>query len=164
MTNVNIAKYMDITILVKNKNNGTTIDTLDELTEKIKFTVAIPEDVLKSEVAEGFARKYYIIRNHNGVIEYLDAILSEDGKNISFETDKFSAYALAYRDEEITTSEGGIGESIEEPKDDNLATEETNTNNIPNTGDNIVLYVLLTIVSVAGIILAKKVNTKKSKH
>jgi len=167
--NEKIAKYLDITIFINNKDTN-EIDTLDKLNENIRLTVSIPEDLPK--VAEGFARKYYIIRNHNGVIEYLDAILSEDGKSILFETDRFSAYALAYSDEEIVTSEGVPGETIEEPKEepkDNESileeskTEEGNTD-IPNTGDNIVLYVLLAIVAICGIILAKKVNIKKSKH
>lgn len=163
---IKVAKYLDITIAVKEKDTGVLVDTIDELKEKISFSVTIPEDL--PEVAEGFARKYYIIRNHNGIVEYLDAILSEDGKTLSFETDKFSAYALAYSDEKITTSEGVPGETVEQPKEDELVvedskTEETNTD-IPNTGDNIVLYVLLAIVAICGIFVAKKVNTKNSKH
>jgi len=35
---------------------------------------------------------------HNGVVEYLETTLAEDGKSLSFETDKFSTYALAYED------------------------------------------------------------------
>ena len=35
--------------------------------------------------------------------------------------------------------------------------------NVPNTGDNIVLYVLVAIVSLIGIVISKKVNTKKIK-
>jgi len=162
---VKVIKYLDITIAIKEKETGVLVDTIDELKEKIRFSVAIPEDL--PEVAEGFARKYYIIRNHNGVVEYLDAVLSEDGKTLSFETDKFSAYALAYSDEEITTSGEGSGEKVEEPKEEAIEegtkAEDANTD-VPNTGDNIVLYVLLAIVAVCGIIVAKKVNTKNRKH
>lgn len=152
---VTVSKYFDITIVVKNKDNDQKIGTLDELKETITFSIAIPEDL--PEVAEGFARKFYIIRNHNGVVEYLDAILSEDGKILNFETDKFSAYALAYVDEEITVSEQPKEEAKEEVK-----VEETT--DVPNTGDNIVLYVSLAIIATIGIVAVRKVNTKKRKH
>ena len=69
---------------------------LEESTKEIKLTVAIPEDL--PEIAKGFTRKYYIVRMHNGVVEYLETTLAEDGKSLSFETDKFSTYALAYED------------------------------------------------------------------
>ena len=185
--NMKVAKYVDITIYVNEKNTGATIDTIDQLKENIKLTIEIPQDLPKIE--EGFARKYYIIRNHNGLIKYLEAILSEDGNTLSFETDRFSAYALAYIDEEIPTSEGNLGDTIEEPKEDeekeptisndpvtdpitdpttdttaDANNDTTNNNNIPNTGDNIVLYVILAIIAICGIVIAKKVNTKNSKH
>ena len=151
--NVSVGKYFDITIAVKNIDTGATEGTIDELTEAIKFTIEVPEDL--PEVEEGFARKYFIIRNHEGKIEYLDVVLSEDGKSLSFETDKFSTYVLAYKDEAIT-SEGEEGESEEQPK------EEAKPD-VPNTGDNIVLYVILAVVALSGIIVMKKANNKKSK-
>lgn len=192
---VKVAKYIDITIAIKNKDTGDTVDTLDELNETIKFTVVIPEDL--PEVADGFTRKYYMIRNHDGVIEYLDVVLSEDGKSLSFATDKFSAYALAYTDVENSAEDEGNKEPEKEPekqpgggsentesqnpteqptetpngaltgeaKGEEEQVEEEKTNpNIPNTGDNIVLYVLLAISAMIGIISLKKINTKKSKH
>ena len=55
------------------------------------FKVAIPTDLIK----EG--REYFIIRIHNGLAEKLDTTLNEDG-TLSFSTDKFSTYALAYAD------------------------------------------------------------------
>lgn len=170
--NEKVAKYIDITIAIKDKDTGTVLHTLDELTEEITFTVEIPEDLLEQEVEEGFARKYYIIRNHNGIIEYLDAVLSEDGKTLSFKTNKFSAYALAYEDVK-TTGEGDAiveddksdettDDSAEVPKEEQPKVEESK--NIPNTGDNIILYLILAVIAVAGIIIMKKSNNTKSKH
>ena len=51
------------------------------------------------------------------------------------------------------------GETIEQPKDE--VKEEAN---VPNTGDNIVLYIALALIAVIGIVLTKKVNTKKNKN
>ena len=170
--NEKVAKYLDITIAIKDKDTGEVLYTLDELSKEITFTVEIPEDLLKQEVAEGFARKYYIIRNHNGVIEYLDAVLSEDGKTLSFKTDKFSTYALAYEDIENS----GEGDAIvDDGKSDEIADGSTEvskeelpkveeTTNIPNTGDNIALYLILAVIAVAGIIIMKKFNNTKRKH
>lgn len=41
---------------------------------------------------------YKIVRIHNGRAEVIDARLSEDGTKLSFETDKFSIYAIVYSD------------------------------------------------------------------
>ena len=163
-------KYFDITIAVINKDTGATEGTLDVLTEKIKFTIEIPEDL--PEVAEGFVRKYYIIRNHIGQVEYLQTELSADGKSLSFETNKFSTYTLAYADVKTTNddvveedgSEEVPGGTIEEPKEESKEESNPEDMNIPNTGDNIVLYVVLAVMAIVGIIAIKKVNTKKNKH
>lgn len=97
--NVKIVNYFDISIQVKNKVSEKVEGYLTELTEKITFTVELPE---LDNVKEGYTRKYYVIKKHNDKIEILDAKLSEDGKSISFETDEFSTYALAYEDEVIS--------------------------------------------------------------
>jgi hypothetical protein len=134
--NAVISDFFDITINVI--DNGTKIGELTELTDKIKLVVALPETL--QEAPEGYTRTYYIIRNHDGVIEVLDTTLSSDGKSISFSSDKFSTYALAYTDTEKSES-----------------TPDEN----PKTGDNIVFYVIAGLVSACGIayiIKSKKFN------
>ena len=184
--NLTVAKCFDITITVNNKDTGVVVGKLNELKDNIKFTIEIPEDL--PGIAEGFARKYYIVRNHAGEVEYLEGKLSEDGKFISFETDKFSTYALAYSDVKTTddnivgdnNSGESAGDEIEEPNTEEPNTEgakaevsnteksnveeNTNAENIPNTGDNIALYIILAVIAILGIIVMKKVNTTKSKH
>ena len=71
-------------------------------------------------------RKYYILRLHNGVVDKLETKLN--GDILSFETNKFSTYALTYED----------------------------VNN-PKTGDNIIIYLILGLLSIIGILyLIKK--------
>lgn len=153
-----VGKCFDITIAVINKDTGTTEGTLDVLTEKIKFTIEIPEDL--PEIAEGLTRKYYIIRNHDGEVEYLQAELSEDGKSLSFETDKFSTYVLAYADVEIanddTVADDNSGETAQQP-------EENEKDDTPKTGMiNISTFIWLAVAAIA---LTAIANTKKSsKH
>ena len=72
-------------------------------------------------------RKYYILRLHNGVVEKLETKV--DGNTLSFETDKFSTYALTY----------------------------TDVNN-PKTGDNIYIYICTMFISLIGITINRKVK------
>ena len=97
-----VAGYFEITLNVLNKDTNATLGTLSEFDEKVTLQVLIPKDV--KEIKEGYKRTYYIIRNHgDNEVTVLDTKVSEDGNSLSFETDRFSTYALAYKDELIET-------------------------------------------------------------
>lgn len=172
--NVNIAQYLDINILVK--ANDQVIGEVNELDNEVTFTVAIPEDLMK----EG--RTFYVIRVHDGKAEKLDTVENEDG-TLTFKTDKFSTYALAYEDaqESITTPITPVqpaqpGQSQDDVKGETVVTPDnnqqvTNTQNTqesakePKTGDtsNIALYGAMALISlglVGAIVLKKKVSEK----
>ncbi len=119
-----ISKYLDISVLVK---AGTTIRNLHELDEEITLTVKVPEDL--PEVKEGYTRVYYILREHDGKVEVLKTVLSEDGTELSFATDKFSTYALAYEDQ---------------------ANAGTTSN--PDTVDSIGSYLILSAIACTGLV------------
>lgn len=110
--NGEIANYFDISINVIDKSTNSIIGNLTELENKIALSIEIPEN-LKPQ--EGYARKYYVLRDHNGVIDVIETKLSEDNKTLTFETDKFSTYALAYEDVEIPKDEEKTDEKIENP-------------------------------------------------
>ena len=106
---------------------------LHELTEKVNLTVAVPKDI--PAVAEGYTRTYYILREHNGVVEKLETTLSKDGMNLTFATDKFSTYGIVYLDNKTPV------------------TEDEETEN-PKTYDGITNYVVIggiSIVTLAGV-------------
>lgn len=172
--NVNIAQYLDINILVKAEDE--VIGEVNELDKEVTFTVAIPEDLMK----EG--RTFYVIRVHDGKAEKLDTVENEDG-TLTFKTDKFSTYALAYEDaqESITTPITPVqpaqpGQSQDDVKGETVVTPDnnqqvTNTQNTqetakePKTGDtsNIALYGAMALISlglVGAIVLKKKVSEK----
>ncbi len=172
--NVNIAQYLDINILVKADNQ--VIGEINQLNKEITFTVAIPEDLMK----EG--RTFYVIRVHDGKAEKLETVENEDG-TLTFKTDKFSTYALAYEDaqESITTPITPVqpaqpGQSQDDVKGETVVTPDnnqqvTNTQNTqetakePKTGDtsNIALYGAMALISlglVGAIVLKKKVSEK----
>lgn len=134
--NIKVVSFFDITLNVKNNVTGETLGTLSTLDNKIKFNMALPEELTK--VAEGYTRKYYVVRYHDGKSEIISA--SVDGNVLSFESDKFSTYALAYED----------------VKNENVVN--------PPTGDKIVLDLVVGIVSVAGLGLVAKSIAKRKKY
>lgn len=158
VADLKVAKYLDITIAVVNKDDGKLIDNLEKVKEEITFTVAIPQEILDDKVEEGYVRKYFVIRDHNGTVDVWE-VEAKDGK-VEFSSNLFSTYAIAYKD--VPTSEELPGESEDDKKEEEKL--EDNSNN-PSTGDNIVLYVVILVVAVAGIvtvsILKKRNNTKK---
>lgn len=134
--NIKVVSFFDITLNVKNNVTGETLGTLSTLDNKIKFNMALPEELTK--VAEGYTRKYYVVRYHDGKSEIISA--SVDGNVLSFESDKFSTYALAYED----------------VKNENVVN--------PPTSDKIVLDLVVGIVSVAGLGLVAKSIAKRKKY
>ena len=78
------------------------------------------------ELEDGYTRKYSIIRLHNNVSDILDVNLNEDD-TISFKTNKFSTFALAYQDTLIK----------------NVSKNITN----PNTLDNITAHIIILLLS-----------------
>lgn len=91
-----IAHFFDVTVAVKNANTGDEIATISNLTEEIELMILLPESLKNTD--KDINRKYFVVREHEGKVEIIDAKLSEDGKYLVFKTDKFSTYALAYED------------------------------------------------------------------
>ena len=76
---------------------------------------------------------YIIIRIHDGKVTIIDDVTVNADGTLSFETDKFSTYALAYKDEE---------------KQEETTTETTNN---PKTADSILIYTAILSISVIGL-------------
>lgn len=91
------------------------LDDPKELTEKVEVTLDIPTTLTK--VKEGYTRKYVVVRLHKdsetGKYEatVLDAKENGDG-TVTFKTDKFSTYVLAYEDVEDIKPAKTYDESI----------------------------------------------------
>lgn len=116
------------------------------LDEKVEVTLNIPETIEK--LKEGYTRKYSIIRIHENEVEAEDGTITSEFESavleakdngdgtITFETDRFSTYVLAYEDVQNTTN--------------------------PNTGDNILVYLVLSVISVAGLMFTGLKVAKKN--
>ncbi|MBO4615934.1 MAG: hypothetical protein J5717_01155 [Lachnospiraceae bacterium] len=113
ITNLKIGRYLNLSIMITTED-GEKLGTYNELTEKITFTLPKPKDIACPNGME-----YVVIRVHEGVAEILPVTVNSDG-SISFETDKFSSYALAVR--EVIDEETAKAASAEmEPSDDDIA-------------------------------------------
>lgn len=142
--NLKISAYFDITLDVKNNITGETLGTLNVLNDKIKFNMVLPEEI--TNVNEGYTRKYFIVRYHDGKSEMLPTTL--EGNIITFESDKFSTYALVYEN---------VKNEIENIED---KTEIEN----PSTIDNIVIDLIVGSTSVIGLISIAKSIAKRKKY
>ncbi len=119
-----IAEFFDITISAK---AGDVTVSLTELSKKIPLTIGVPE---APDIAEGYTRTYYILREHDGKVEKLDAVLSDDGKTLTFESDLFSRYAIAY----VDTKNAEV------------------TPDTPNTNDKLISYMVIGGISISALV------------
>ena len=143
-----IAKYFDISVLIKNSQNDAILDEITELSESIKFTITLDEEL--KNVPEGYERTYKIIRIHDGKVEVLDATLSDDKNSLEFSTDKFSTYAISYVDTKI--------------EDDTTIKDDTKVDSdIVQTGDYIYIAVGVVVLIVAINVISLKRKGKRSK-
>lgn len=137
--NGTITNYFDITINVIDKDTDKVIGNITELNNKISLSILMPDDL---KASEGYFRKYYILREHNGIIDIIEPTLSKDKTTLGFETDKFSTYALAFEDIKNTEIE--------------------NPNTKDNLKENIILMSTFFSISIIGIIyLIKREKVSK---
>ena len=80
---------------------GDTKQRLHEPGINIKVTILIPSDLLNHE--RTIVREYKIIRLHDNDVSVLSGEFDEASKEFTFETDKFSTYAIAYSDIQLVT-------------------------------------------------------------
>ena len=103
--NATVSDYFDINVLINDEEDN-TLGIIPELTKDIELVVILPEELVNTN--KNVNRKYYIIREHDGEVEFLEDVkLSEDGKSIIFKSNKFSTYALAYEDVKVDNPDTG---------------------------------------------------------
>lgn len=112
----------------------------------------LPNDIVSNE------KEYKIARIHEGQVDVLDATLNENGELV-FETNKFSTYAVMYKEKVETKPTTNTQSNL----DENNVKEENNNSKItaqaesikdttnPKTGDNIIIWISLMVVSILGI-------------
>ena len=96
--NSKVSMYLNIDLL---KEVGSTQTKVTETNGKVKISLQIPSELINTN--SSVTRTFSIIRIHNGVATVLDCT-TIDSQTISFETDQFSTYALAYKDVKNSSS------------------------------------------------------------
>lgn len=130
---LNLTNYFDITLNVENSATNEIVGTLSSLSKEIVFNIAIPDELLNTN--KDYKRVYYIIRYHDNKAEIIETILN--GNVLSFASDRFSTYALAYEDKKIVTEEN------------------------PKTADDVVIDIIVGGISVLGLCLSMKSLKKR---
>ena len=175
-----IGQYLDISLFKYMTVNGKQQDGVALHTTKnaLTISVAVPDALINTNSAVN--RTYCIVRNHEGTITVLDAAFDAASKTLTFKTDRFSDYAIAYKDTAVPSSGSNPGSNNSsngsETKKNEVAAPTpaptpASTSNpstitaMPQTGDtsNPTLYVVLLVASLLGlavVFVCKKRNDK----
>ena len=121
VTNGTVVEFLDIDLLLT--ANDDLIGKINKLDDKLTITVDAPESL--KNIPTGTTRKFFIVRTHEGEEPEVIEATYKDGK-LTFETDKFSSYAVGY-------------------------TDSTN----PKTGDTIISYVVIFTLALTTLYLLK---------
>ena len=76
-------------------DNNMRFNELRKVLEKYGYEMKGPSSGSSHMTFRKAGRKFFVIRNHNGVVDVLDDI-GNDPDTVTFRTDKFSEYAIAY--------------------------------------------------------------------
>ena len=171
-----IGQYLDISLFKYMTVNGKRQPgvALHTTTNALPISVVVPDALINTNSAVN--RTYCIVRNHEGTITVLDAAFDATGKTLTFKTDRFSIYAIAYKDTAVPSSgsnpsSNNSSNDSETKKNEVAAPTPASTSKpstitaMPQTGDtsNPTLYVVLLVVSLLGlavIFVCKRRNNK----
>ena len=114
--------------IVLNKNVDGNKNSVHELNSAIKLKVAIPDNIINKDTS--IKREYSVIRIHNGESENISVDYNENDNTIIFETDRFSTYAIVYKDiikntEDNNQSVIPDNNTSVDSKDNSVATSDT---------------------------------------
>jgi len=142
-----IGQYIDISLYKKIGSNPEKIVT--QTNSKLRITIQLPKTLINLDTVK--TRTYTVIRVHNGVAEVLDTVYDSKSDTLTFDSDQFSTYAIAYKDVPVDNKA-----DIEENKpteDDKKPVISDNGNKSPQTGDTMVIWVLMALFVISGSIL-----------
>lgn len=175
-----IGQYLDISLfkyMTVNGNQQAGV-ALHTTKDALTISVVVPDALINTNSAVN--RTYCIVRNHEGTITVLDAAFDAASKTLTFKTDRFSDYAIAYKDTAVPSSGSNPGSNNSsngsETKKNEVAaptpaptpastSKPSTITAMPQTGDtsNPTLYVVLLVASLLGlavVFVCKKRNDK----
>ena len=112
----------------------------------VSITIAVDEKLINLD--DTIQRDYYIIRVHDGEVTKIPVVFDPVAKTITFETDKFSLYALSYVDSAV-------------PAVTTVPTVEAP----PQTGDPIMTFIMMAALAsgaaAVAVVLRKRATTNE---
>ena len=173
-----IGQYLDISLFKYMTVNGSQQAgvPLHTTRDALTISVVVPDALINTNSAVN--RTYCIVRNHDGAITVLDAAFDAASKTLTFKTDRFSDYAIAYKDTAVPGSGSNPSSNnssngsetkkneVAAPTPASASTSKPSTiTAMPQTGDtsNPTLYVVLLVASLLGlavVFVCKKRNDK----
>lgn len=102
-----LGTFLDINLIKKIGNTETKIEKTNGM---IKLAFEVPAGLINKDAA--INRTYTIVRNHEGKIEFLKAEFDKETNQLTFETDKFSTYAVIYEDTAVVPEAPKTGDAI----------------------------------------------------
>ncbi len=147
-----VGKYLDITLY---KNIDGTNESIHELTKVMKVTIKVPEELINKDSKT--KREYFIARSHNGKVDILETSYNEKTNSLTFGTDKFSDYAILYKD---TKEKEAVTPTVKVETTNKETVKAENKKEVKKvkTGDEafIVGFVYLLVMSLIGLIYLRK--------
>lgn len=138
-----IGTYLDLSlneIIYKGTDEEAWEEKITTLSENMTVSFVLSDELKDKD-------EYTVIRNHEGEIEELESKYDEETDTLTFETDKYSTYAIAYK-----------GTNTTDTKKNDLLTN-------PKTGDAKIVLAISTMLLIiaANIVVNKTIKTKKIK-
>ena len=148
--NITVSDWIEINLeQIVNKGNATDVwyDKLEELKDKVRISLNVGKGLDASA-------SYVVIREHNGVYERLDAQYNKEQGILTFESDKFSEYAIGTVKTDTENNPETAADKTENVQGNTEIQEEA-----PKTSDNNVGFYIM--AACASFILCLAVMTKK---
>ncbi|MBO7179743.1 MAG: hypothetical protein J6V78_05325, partial [Clostridia bacterium] len=118
----------------------------------VTITFKVPSNLVNTD--NSVTRKYQVVRVHEGKVSIIDVVYDETTGMISFETDKFSTYAIVYKDVPVNDNDDNST-----PGDTDVIKPDSNQKDeVPKTGgSNLAMYSFtLMFISGLGIVLSSR--------
>ena len=127
--------FLDIELI---KKIGSTEVEISETKGLVTITFEMPEELKNKDAS--VTRTYKVMRYHDGKVDVLDAKYDAKTGKLSFETDKFSTYAVVYSDAKVSNT----------------------TTSAPKTGDttNTFVYIALLGLALCSVVLVLRKQRK----
>ena len=179
--NVESAMFLDIK--VSKKVGDMAAVNITNTLKPLTFEITLSDKLINKD--DSMVRTYKVVRIHDGKTTILDAVYDSTTNKITFNTDKFSTYAIIYNDvkkntedstgtkEEPTTkpttdstvkpTDSTVAPSEDASTVENTSLADAQTGNGSQTGDstNVALYVILAVICVAALIGVVVYDKKK---